>query len=81
MVAGGDFEISESGGIVVTGRIYESESNMLQYVNDVRQDMATSTEYLKMESRDIYKELRLRGYEYGPTFQGILESDNRGESS
>lgn len=33
---------------------------------------------MKLSTHDIYKELRLRGYDYGKTFQGILESNNAG---
>jgi fatty acid synthase len=33
---------------------------------------------LRLTAHDIYKELRLRGYDYGKTFQGILESNNAG---
>lgn len=32
-----------------------------------------------LSDKDVYKELRLRGYDYGPTFQGIIESNSRGE--
>lgn len=78
MVASGEFEISESGSIVATGHIYEPEDNSLQYDKDVIQDHSNADEYLKMDSKDVYKELWLRGYEYGPTFQGILNSDNKG---
>lgn len=78
MVASGEFEISEGGGSVVTGRIYEPEDPALQYAGSMRVDGSASNEYLKMNSKDVYKELRLRGYEYGPTFQGIIESDNQG---
>lgn len=28
---------------------------------------------------DIYQELHLRGYNYGPTFQGVLECNSEGE--
>lgn len=34
---------------------------------------------LCLKARDVYKELRLRGYDYGKTFQGILESNNAGK--
>lgn len=79
MVAGGEFEISEGGGTVVTGRIYVPEDPSMQYTDVVQvPNHATTTEYLKMTPKDIYKELKLRGYEYGPTFQGILESDSYG---
>lgn len=33
---------------------------------------------MKLTTLDIYKELRLRGYDYGKTFQGILETNNLG---
>lgn len=36
---------------------------------------------MKLTALDIYKELRLRGYDYGKTFQGILESNNAGNSA
>lgn len=33
---------------------------------------------IKLKSHDVYKELRLRGYDYGKAFQGILESSGEG---
>lgn len=33
---------------------------------------------MKLTTNDIYKELRLRGYDYGKAFQGILETNNAG---
>lgn len=33
---------------------------------------------LKLKANDIYKELRLRGYDYRKDFQGIFESNNAG---
>lgn len=35
---------------------------------------------MKLMASDVYKELRLRGYDYGKTFQGILESNQAGEA-
>lgn len=35
---------------------------------------------MRLTAHDIYKELRLRGYDYGNAFQGILESNNAGNS-
>ncbi len=35
---------------------------------------------LRLNTADIYKELRLRGYDYGTTFQGILDANNEGRS-
>lgn len=30
---------------------------------------------------DVYQELHLRGYNYGPTFQGVLECNSEGEDT
>lgn len=73
---GGEFEISEGGMIVCTGRLYSPENI----------DKTDCESYLKMSDlknmplnkNDIYKELKLRGYDYGPTFQGVVESDIEG---
>lgn len=34
---------------------------------------------MKLKLPDVYKELRLRGYDYGKAFQGILESNSEGK--
>lgn len=41
---------------------------------DATDPMAT----FHLSQRDVYKELRLRGYDYGPHFQGILEANLEG---
>lgn len=73
----GDFEISEGGSIVVTGRIYSPEDPSL-HLNNIIHVPKVDDDNLRMVTDDIYKELRLRGYEYGPTFRGILDADNKG---
>ena len=77
----GNFEVCVSGGIVASGRVYEPESGHVnqpdsheEIVIDVKEE-----EHLRLTSRDVYKELRLRGYDYGSTFQGIISAHNRGE--
>ncbi|GFS78340.1 fatty acid synthase [Nephila pilipes] len=73
---GGEFEISEGGMIVCTGRVYspenidESDSESHLKTNDLKN--------LPLNKNDIYKELKLRGYDYGPTFQGVVGSDIEG---
>lgn len=39
-------------------------------------DMSSNSGLLK---EDVYQELHLRGYNYGPTFQGVLECNSEGE--
>lgn len=43
-----------------------------------RQAADRSDVSMKLNAHEIYKELRLRGYDYGKTFQGILESNTAG---
>jgi fatty acid synthase len=73
----GQFEIAESGSVVVTGKITFPEEDEFQYVNKLRPDTKEEG-HLPMQKNDIYKELRLRGYHYYDTFQGILDCDTRG---
>ena len=34
--------------------------------------------FLQLTGDEVYKELRLRGYEYKDEFKGVVQSDNRG---
>ncbi|XP_053392677.1 fatty acid synthase-like [Mercenaria mercenaria] len=71
----GNFEIQEGGTLVASGKVTCPESTDLAR-NDA--DFDLSTEEYPLKSSDVYKELRLRGYDYGPTFQGIKEADISG---
>lgn len=73
----GDFEICEAGTVAVSGNIRVSED-----VDKDQLDLAPplapipNPRLLDLDTEDIYKELRLRGYEYRGTFQGIRSCDN-----
>nr|CAD7446740.1 unnamed protein product [Timema bartmani] len=75
----GEFELCESGSVTVSGRIYVPED-----VEKETLELPTPTipisdsKLLKLSTADIYKDLRLRGYDYSGVFRGILESDNKG---
>ena len=77
MTASGLFELCESGAQVVTGKIF-SQSEPAAMI-PVAPLPPTSVSLLELNGSDIYKELRLRGYDYGPTFQGILSTSNLGD--
>lgn len=73
----GDFEICEADTIVASGNIRVSE--------DVDKDNLklappptplADRDTLSLNAEDIYKELRLRGYEYRGVFRGIKCCDN-----
>ncbi|KAM5135188.1 fatty acid synthase-like isoform 1-T1 [Mantella aurantiaca] len=82
MPASKQFEVSESGNLAVSGKISIMEENIL---NDFRKQRTNSVsekrekEKFCLSNKDIYKELRLQGYDYGPTFQGIIESSSKGD--
>ena len=71
----GHFEVSESGSLVVSGRVTIPNTTL-----DLEMTSTTTEESLmRLKSSDVYKELRLRGYDYGPTFQGISSVDELGK--
>uniref|UniRef100_A0A8C9SU62 Fatty acid synthase n=1 Tax=Scleropages formosus TaxID=113540 RepID=A0A8C9SU62_SCLFO len=83
MPATNKFEVSENGNLAVSGKVSILEENALDTFRSQMEQATESKEddsKLRLTASDIYKELRLRGYDYGKTFQGILESNNAGDS-
>ena len=79
----GKFEVSDNGGVVVvTGKIYQLQEpmEMEEEIEGCGEDVG-GDEYLRLASKDVYTELRLRGYDYGPAFQVIKSAENTGLSS
>ncbi|KAI4472195.1 fatty acid synthase [Holotrichia oblita] len=73
----GDFEICEGGSVAVSGKIYRPE-NMEKETLNLPQPKTAKNDALPLTSSDIYKELRLRGYDYEGEFRGVTEADNEG---
>ncbi|XP_031841485.2 fatty acid synthase 1 [Nomia melanderi] len=73
-----EFEVSENGSVVVTGKIYVPENAEKMLLNLPTPVVRNDPELLELNTKDIYKELRLRGYEYTGDFQGIESASNRG---
>ncbi|XP_021358822.1 fatty acid synthase-like [Mizuhopecten yessoensis] len=71
----GEFEISENGTLTVSGRVTTPEET-----NEMTESAPCDHQITGpvLTSSDIYKELRLRGYDYGPDFRGILQADLNG---
>ncbi|OWR55047.1 fatty acid synthase [Danaus plexippus] len=68
----GQFEIVESGASIVTGRIY-SKKNVGQDFRVLPASPESSGPNVKhLLTKDFYKELRLRGYQYSGLFRGII---------
>ncbi|XP_019359228.1 PREDICTED: fatty acid synthase isoform X1 [Gavialis gangeticus] len=81
MPASHSFEVSENGNLSVSGKVYLLEDTALnnfhneQADSDAQPDASSSH---PLSKTDIYTELHLRGYNYGPTFQGLLECSSAG---
>ncbi|XP_063149333.1 fatty acid synthase [Candoia aspera] len=83
MPASQRFEVSGNGNLAVSGKICILEETALnnfrnQLIGLKNQPNACSG--VCLSKGDIYKELRLRGYDYGPTFQGLMESSSNGNA-
>nr|XP_006825449.1 PREDICTED: fatty acid synthase-like [Saccoglossus kowalevskii] len=75
----GIFEVSESNQLCASGKVeIPDEPLQLLDVLEDEEDTTVDTELLELSASDVYKELRLRGYDYGATFQGIVRADNSG---
>ncbi|XP_039306405.1 fatty acid synthase-like [Solenopsis invicta] len=75
----GDFEICEAGTIVVSGNVHASKAIEKDQLKLPPPPIPpTDNEILPLNAKDIYKELKLRGYEYRDIFQGIKSCDNYG---
>lgn len=71
----GDFEISEHESPIVTGRVKileELELDELKPLPELTEDG------VMLDSRDFYKELRLRGYHYKDEFRSVVQARSDG---
>ena len=76
----GAFEISESGVSIVTGKICSPPEIEKKELNLPLPVMKHKLDLLPLKKADVYKDLRIRGYNYSGIFQNIQSSDNRGLS-
>ncbi|XP_040386345.1 fatty acid synthase [Cygnus olor] len=73
------FEVSGNGNLAVSGKISLLENDALKNFHN---QLAAFQTHLDTSSKsgllkeDVYQELHLRGYNYGPTFQGVLECNS-----
>ena len=72
----GKFEICEGGSLAVSGVIKVPENIEMEelLLDPIACDKKAG---LMLERGDVYKELRLRGYDYGGMFRGITKTDTR----
>ncbi|XP_026313533.1 fatty acid synthase-like [Hyposmocoma kahamanoa] len=68
----GNFEIVESGASIVTGRIHAKKNVGNDYRVLPALPESTGPNIKHLLTKDFYKELRLRGYQYSGLFRGVL---------
>jgi len=81
METSGEFSISESGTIVASGRVFTPEEPSplkLQHIVDEIFAEPLKEDAIELTPGDIYKELRVRGYDYGETFRLIKDAVDNG---
>lgn len=74
----GEFELCEAGSVAVSGKISVPEDVSKEVLNLLPPKGVNESDLLPLETLDVYKELRLRGYDYEGIFKGIKNADNRG---
>ncbi|KAL3270432.1 hypothetical protein HHI36_020987 [Cryptolaemus montrouzieri] len=74
--ASGNFEVIEGGTDVVSGRIYTVTEDQLEQVELPLPAESSKYGVYPLKTKDVYKELRLRGYNYKGAFRGIQECDS-----
>ncbi|NXR62112.1 FAS synthase, partial [Rhadina sibilatrix] len=73
------FEVSGNGNLAVSGKISLLENNAQKNFSNQPDGVRTQVDRSSkpgLLKEDIYQELHLRGYNYGPTFQGVLECNS-----
>ncbi|XP_050089071.1 fatty acid synthase [Anopheles aquasalis] len=71
----GAFEICEGGTLAVSGKLTIPEK--IEQEELPLSKLEADRSALPLNTSDIYKELRLRGYDYGGMFRGVTRSDSK----
>ncbi|KMQ91191.1 fatty acid synthase, partial [Lasius niger] len=75
----GNFEIIEGGNAVVVGKARIPSDPAKERVQLLQEDCEEEDEEEVMKTKDIYKELKLRGYQYANLFRGLKSSSTTGK--
>lgn len=74
----GEFEVHEGGSVAVSGIIRTPETVQKEFLPLKPLSIPETPKFLPLDTSDVYKELRLRGYDYHGLFRGIKKVDNEG---
>jgi len=78
VLASGEFELKESGKVVASGQISTS-ATIEKELSKLVTPKNKKPQYLPLDSADVYKDLRLKGYDYKGPFRGIQKVDHTGK--
>lgn len=78
VLSSGEFELKESGTIVASGQI-STTATIDKELLKLATPKNKKSQYLPLDSTDVYKELRLKGYDYNGPFRGIQKIDHTGK--
>ena len=67
----GDFVILENGNTTCVGKIRSSDEYILNVQNLINESPKEQYFESEIEMNDIYKDLKIMGYDYGPNFRGL----------
>ncbi|VVC87707.1 unnamed protein product [Leptidea sinapis] len=78
----GEFDVCEGGSVAVTGLVRLTDDPAAERLPPSPEPPAApgAEDRLPLVTDDIYKELRLRGYNYSGVFRGVISSEPRGTS-
>jgi len=76
IITDGKFEITEGDSVIVTGTVYETLHPEQEMISTDLLLQNNEEEYLT--ARDIYKEFKLRGYQYSGWFREITSASISG---
>ena len=77
--ASNSFEIANGDQLAVSGKIFVPEEPLTMEDQTKQKPVNRDEGAVELSTKDAYKELRLRGYEYGGLFQGIVKAKNDGK--
>ncbi|RVE51369.1 hypothetical protein evm_003924 [Chilo suppressalis] len=74
----GDFNVCEGETVLVTGQVRLAEHPDKEFLSDQIEESVPKLYLQSLGEDDVYKRLRLRGYEYNGLFRGIRHVDTSG---
>ena len=69
----------DDGRLMASGKIRELKDEIQHHKSSSQTSHENGQGELPLDAKDVYTELRLTGYDYGPAFQNIMSLSDQGE--